>query len=284
MLILHLVLTYTLWTRSGAMDKGFVWFALNNSKTDYIELSRKLAHSIKQVNTHNKVCIITNEPIEDELFDFVKVLEHDDSAGQEWKLNNEYKVFGLTPFTHTIKLEADMLFTQSTDWWWNLLWQHDQVFSYNCRNYQDKVVKQSFYRNLFWRNQLPDVYNGLHYFRRSMKAKQFYDLCETIINDWKTIKEKILINCHDEQPTTDVVYALANKIQDPLQKNKIDYEWFKFMHNKQHINGVGSAYDNDDYLYPMKIDRKLYIGGYRQRRIVHYHNKKLIGEIDGRNF
>ena len=52
------------------MDKGFVWFALNNSKTDYIELSRKLAHSIKQVNTHNKVCIITNEPIEDELFDF----------------------------------------------------------------------------------------------------------------------------------------------------------------------------------------------------------------------
>ena len=48
----------TSWTRSGAMDKGFVWFALNNSKTDYINLSRKLAQSIKQVNRHNKVCII----------------------------------------------------------------------------------------------------------------------------------------------------------------------------------------------------------------------------------
>lgn len=266
------------------MDRGFVWFALNNSKTNYIDLSRKLAQSIKQVNKHNKVCIITDKPIQDDMFDFVKVLKHDDSAEQEWKLNNEYKVFGLTPFTHTIKLEADMLFTQSTDWWWNYLWQHDQVFSYNCKNYKDELVKESFYRKLFRRNKLPDVYNGLHYFRRSVRAKQFYDLCETIIKDWKTVKERILINCHDEQPTTDVVYALANKIQDPLQKNKMDYEWFKFMHNKKHVNGLNSIHDNDDYLYPMKIGKKLYIGGYRQTRIVHYHNKNFIGDIGGRNF
>jgi len=56
------------------------------------------------------------------------------------------------------------------------------------------------------------------------------------------------------------------------------------MHNKQHINGMGSIYENDDYLYPMKIDTKLYIGGYRQKRIVHYHNKKLLGNFDGSTF
>ena len=38
---------------------------------------------------------------------------------QEWKLSNEWQVFNLTPFKHTIKLEADMLFTTNTDWWWN---------------------------------------------------------------------------------------------------------------------------------------------------------------------
>jgi hypothetical protein len=266
------------------MDKGYVWFALNNSKTDYIELSRELAKSIKKVNRHNKVCVITDQPMEDELFDFVRVLKENDSAEQEWKLNNEYKVFTLTPFTHTIKLEADMLFTQNTDWWWNFLWQHDQVFSYNCRDYKDTIIKKSFYRKLFARNELPDVYNGLHYFRRSVKAKQFYDLCETITKDWKTVKESILVNCHDEQPTTDVVYALANKIQDPLQKDKIDYEWFKFMHNKQHINGVGQQRENDNYLNPIKIQNKLYIGGYRQERIVHYHNKEFLGEVNGRYF
>ena len=266
------------------MDKGYVWFALNNSTTDYIELSKGLAKSIKKVNQHNKVCVITDKPVEDELFDFVKVLKQDESADQEWKLSNEYKVFSLTPFTHTIKLTADMLFTQNTDWWWNYLWQHDQVFSYHCRNYKDDVIKNSYYRKLFARNDLPDVYDGLHYFRRSTKSKQFYDLCETITKNWKTVKETILVNCHDEQPTTDVVYALANKMQDPLQLDRVEYEWFKIMHNKQHINGIGKKFKNDTYLYPMKVANKLYMGGYRQHRVLHYHNKKMIGELSERTF
>ena len=266
------------------MDRGYMWFALNNSTTDYIELSRTLARSIKRVNKHDNVCIVTNEPVEDELFDCVKILKSDDSADQEWKLSNEYKVFKLSPFTHTIKLEADMLFTQNTDWWWNHLWQHDQVFSYHCRNYRDEVIENSHYRRLFARNDLPDVYNGLHYFRRSVKAKQFYDLCETITKNWQTVKEKVLVSCHDEQPTTDVVYALANKLQDPLQLDKIDYEWFKFMHNKSYINGINTAFDNDNYLYPLKVNDTLYVGGYQQERIVHYHNKELMGEMNARIF
>ena len=46
------------------MDRGFIWFAQNNSTTDYIELSKHLAQSIKKVNKHNKVCVITNENVE----------------------------------------------------------------------------------------------------------------------------------------------------------------------------------------------------------------------------
>lgn len=137
---------------------------------------------------------------------------------------------------------------------------------------------------MFARNQLPDVYNGLHYFRKSVRAKHFFDICETITKNWDTVKTQVLVNCHDEQPTTDVVYALANTIQDPLQEHKLDFEWFKFMHNKQHINNVGNKFENDEYLYPIKVKNTLYMGGYRQQRIVHYHNKNLIGELDGRTF
>jgi hypothetical protein len=272
------------WTRSGAMDRGYLWFALNNSQTDYVELSKVLAHSIKKHNKHNKVCVITNIPMEHELFDVVKVLKRDDSADEEWKLSNEHKAFSLSPFTHTIKLEADMLFTQNTDWWWYHLWQNDQVFSYHCRNYKDQVVKDSAYRKLFRRNTLPDVYNGLHYFRRSVRAKVFFDLCRTITENWKVVRDEILINCHDTQPTTDVVYALANKIQDPMQLYRVEYDWFKFMHNKIHINGIDPSADNDNYLYPIKVGDTLYMGGYQQHRIVHYHNKGFIGDINARIF
>ena len=38
-------------------DRGYVWFALNNSTTDYVELSKKLASSIKKHNKHNQVCV-----------------------------------------------------------------------------------------------------------------------------------------------------------------------------------------------------------------------------------
>ena len=57
------------------MDRGYIWFALNNSTTDYIELSKRLAKSIKKYNKHNQVCIITDKPVEHEEFDHVVVLD-----------------------------------------------------------------------------------------------------------------------------------------------------------------------------------------------------------------
>ena len=266
------------------MDRGFVWFAQNNSTTDYIELSRLLASSIKKRNKHNQVCIITDKAIEYKEFDKVIILKNDYSKEQEWKMNNEWQVFNLTPFKHTIKLEADMLFTENTDWWWNYLYQYNMVFSYHCRCYRDTTITRTPYRRLFERNNLPDVYNGLTYFRKSRQTQLFYNLCKDIMLSWPAIRNKFLINCHDEQPTTDIVYALALKIQDPLCEKQVKYEWFNFMHNKNAVNGLTQAYTNDQYLYPTQIDEKIYVGGHRQSRIFHYYNKLLPEELNARVF
>ena len=100
----------------------------------------------------------------------------------------------------------------------------------------------------------------------------------------ESFRDKFLVNCHDEQPTTDVVYALALKILDPLQNTCIKYDWFNFMHNKNAVNGLTQAFINDQYPYPMQIDEKVYVGGYRQSRIYHYHNKSLPEELNARIF
>jgi len=266
-------------------DRGYVWFALNNSTTDYVELSKKLASSIKKHNKHNQVCVITDKPVEHkEEIDKVIVLKNDYSKDQEWKMNNEWQIFNLTPFKHTIKLEADMLFTSNTDWWWNYLHQHNMVFSYHVRCYRDTIITNTPYRKLFKTNNLPDVYNGLTYFRKSKQAQSFYNICKDIMLNWNTVRDTFLINCHDKHPTTDVVYALALKIQDPLCEKQIKYEWFNFMHNKSGVNGLSRAYINDQYLYTMMVGHPLvgeyiYSGGYKQSRIFHYHNKKLIKEF-----
>ena len=105
------------------------------------------------------------------------------------------------------------------------------------------------------------------------------NLCKDIMLSWPAIRNKFLINCHDDQPTTDIVYALALKIQDPLCEKQVKYEWFNFMHNKNAVNGLTQAYTNDQYLYPTQIDEKIYVGGYRQSRIFHYYNKLLPEEL-----
>tara|TARA_B100000519_G_C14145366_1_gene391862 strand:- start:95 stop:889 length:795 start_codon:yes stop_codon:yes gene_type:complete len=264
------------------MTKGFLWFAQNNADTDYVELSIKLAESIKLHNKENKICVVTDEKSKftNKNVDFVRILKQDDSAEHSIKWANEYKAFHLTPFTHTIKLESDMLWTINTDWWWNHLWQHDLVFGVNCRDYRDNIIVDQTYRQLFVRNKLPNIYNGLMYFRKSQQAKKFYDTAEQVVKQWDIVRREMLVGCHDKYPSTDVVFALAYRMIDPTNKNLIDYEWFKFIHHKPAIHNLKNVKNQDQYLYPNTAGQALYLGERRLSRLWHYHNK----EINVRNF
>lgn len=259
------------------MSKGFLWFAQNNDKTDYVELSIKLAQSIKKYNKENKICVITDKKssFENEHVDIVKVLDDDASDTHAIKWANEYKSFSLTPFTHTIKLEADMLWTMNTDWWWYHLWQHNLIFSVNCRDYRDNVVNDKTYRQLFVKNKLPNIYNGLMYFRKSKQAQTFFNVAKAIVTHWKTVKKDLLIACHDDYPSTDVVFALAYRIIDPCDKSLIDYDWFKFIHHKPAIHNIKHVKDINNYLYPNQAQNKTYLGEQRVSRVWHYYNKDL---------
>tara|TARA_Y100000592_G_C5412544_1_gene288841 strand:+ start:121 stop:906 length:786 start_codon:yes stop_codon:yes gene_type:complete len=259
------------------MSKGFLWFAQNNSKTDYVALSIKLAKSIKRYNRENKICVVTDKDSEfkSEYVDVVKVLNNDDSADHDVKWANEHKAFKITPFTHTIKLEADMLWTINTDWWWHHLWQHDMVFSIDCLDYRDKVIVDKTYRKLFIRNNLPNLYNGLVYFRRSTFAQKFFTTAEIITKNWNKVRSEFLIDCHDTHPSTDVVYALAYRLLDPTQQYLVNYDWFKFIHNKNAIHGLSRVQNYNDYLMTHKNKDKIYIGENRVSRVFHYHDKEL---------
>jgi hypothetical protein len=259
------------------MSRGFLWFAQNNDKTDYVRLSIKLAESIKLFNKHNKICVVTDKKsaFEHEAIDFVKVLKQDESIDHDVKWANEYKAFMISPFTHTIKLESDMLWNDRTDWWWYHLWQHDLVFSVDCRNYKDEVVKESPYRQIFTRNALPNIYNGLMYFRKSKFAQKFFETAEKITKNWTEVRNTMLINCHDKYPSTDVVFALAYRMLDPLNEKLIDFEWFKFLHHKAGINKLGKLKDQNNYLYPNKAKNRIFIGDKSLSRVWHYHDKEL---------
>ena len=263
------------------MSKGFLWFAQNNDKTDYVELSIKLAKSIKRWNRENKVCVVTDDKskFESKHVDMVRVLKNDHSADHEIKWANECQAFALSPFKHTIKLEADMVWTINTDWWWYHLWQNDLIFSVNCRDYRDNIIKATPYRKLFTRNRLPNIYNGLMYFRKSRKAQKFYEITQSIVENWEEVRTKLLVACHDRYPSTDVVFALAYRILDPTMQELIDYEWFKFVHHKPGIHNLTHVKNHNDYLFPNRTDDALYLGERRVSRPWHYHDKEINARI-----
>ena len=260
------------------MLKGFLWYALNNDKHDYMQMSYLLAKSIKTHCKINSVCVITNTDKVPaslrKIADHVRIMKQDDSEHEEWKLGNEYKSLALTPYTHTIKLEADMLATANIDFWWYFLCQHNMVFSHDCYDYKGKRINKGHYRKLWEYNNLPNIYSGLTYFRKSKEAQKFFEICKFIYKNWEYVKENILIRCHDKNATTDMVFSLACKIADPLQNRKIDYDWFKFVHNKDHINDIPDDRDSMRYLNPIFHEGDVWLGNYRQHRMLHYHNKK----------
>ncbi len=268
------------------MSKGFVWICQNNKNTDYAKLSVALAESIKKHNKDNAICVITDRhtKINSKAIDIVLTMEDDASENHDIKWANEYKVFSMSPFTHSIKLAADMLWTANTDWWWYHLWQHNMVFALNCYNYRNEIVINKSYRPFHGKNVLQNIYSDVTYFRRSVESINFGKLCNAISTNWEYVRDNILINCHDPLPSTDIVFALAQRIQDPLNKKLINYPWFKMTHNKKAINGLDHVLDNNNYLMPTSVDGKLIHGGYALTRPLHYLNKDYLEKINARVF
>ena len=112
------------------------------------------------------------------------------------------------------------------------------------------------------------------YFRRSQRAKLFFDTAKSIVENWEQVKTKMLFACNDKHPSTDVVFALAYRLIDPTMSGLVDYEWFKFIHHKPDVHGL-KIINHNDYLLPNRTGDAVYVGETRVNRVWHYHDKEL---------
>ena len=221
---------------------GFLTLA-QNSDIDYLRLAYAQAMSIKLTMSDAKYAVVVDDSTYScvteqhrKVFDYVIPLQYNYAKDDSWKLANEWQVFDLTPFKETIKLESDILFTRSIDHWWTAFRLRDVVMSLGCRDYQGNINISRQYRKLFDDNDLPDTYNGLMYFRYSQFASDFFAKARQIFSNWDYFRDSILINCRDEKPTTDVVYAIAAKILDPDNCMLPQCDFINFTHMKNAIN------------------------------------------------
>jgi hypothetical protein len=264
-------------------QQGFVTFAQNTGDINYLELAYAQALNIKATQQHNRYAVIvdsaTKELINEQhrrVFDYVIDLpvDHNDPTSTR-KFANEWQVFHLTPFKETVKLESDLLFTRSIDHWWTAFRLKNICLSTGCRNYLGINSTIRRYRELFDANRLPDVYNGLMYFRYSQEAAKFFDAARYIQQEWSYVKAG-LKNCVEQQPSTDVLYALAAVMVGEETVTMPSMDFLNFVHLKPAINGVEESTQVTDQ-FVTEFDRGMIrINNINQLHPLHYYEKDFV--------
>ena len=260
-------------------QQGFLTIA-QNTEIDYLKLAYMQAMSVKLTMPDSLYAVIVDEHTEQQVtedhkkvFDYIITLPHDYAKDQTWKLSNEWQVFYLTPFKETIKLESDLIFTRSIRHWWTAFRLKNIVLSYGCRDYAQNISASRYYRNLFDDNELPDVYNGLMYFRYSQEANDFFNLARLIFTNWEHVRDNVLLNCRDEDPTTDVVYALSAKILGVENCTLPGIDFINFVHMKSNINGFSRQLPWQETVLSEVDLPMIRINNINQYHPVHYYEK-----------
>ena len=274
-----------MWIQSVSQHKeqqGFVTFAQNTDSVDYLELAYLQALNVKATQKINSYAVIvdaaTKEKIDERhrlVFDYIIDLPVDYNASTStWKLANEWQVFTLTPFKETIKLESDLLFTRSIDHWWTAFRLRNMVLSTGMRDYKQQLSSVRKYRQFFDDNQLPDVYNGLMYFRFSAEAAKFFRTAQEVQANWDLLKDKVLKNCREDTPSTDVLYAVTALMVGVETCTIPTMDFINFVHMKSGVQGWS---DDHSWLKTVMHERDedmIRINNLNQYHPVHYYDKK----------
>lgn len=219
----------------------------------YVACAQQLEQSILGFHPSANITILTTE-----------MLPYGDQDGYA----NDWQCHWLSPYRQTIKLEADMICASPIDHWWTLFERRDVVVSQGCRNFYDQSGESRYYRKIFDQNQLPDVYNAITYWRVSRTATEFFKLIRNIFENWAEYKK--LLKFPDEEPTTDVVYAIAAVIMGEEQVTLPKGLGPTIVHMKQHINRLQTENWTQELVWENNPFR---INTVAQWGLVHYHVK-----------
>ena len=257
--------------------QGFLTVAINTATTDYLRLAYLQALNIQATQRIKNCSVIVDSATLQQVTDrHRRVFEHiipTNRVEGQGPYANEWHTWWLSPYKETVKLESDLLFTRSIDHWWTAFRLQDICLSHSCRTYQQRESHVRKYRQVFDANQLPDVYNGLMYWRYSETSKKFFELAQQIFENWADVRAE-LKNCEDEYPTTDVVYAIVAKIMDtPCYNPSLDF--VNFVHMKSGIQGWSDDQPWTEYCIIEQDGDMLRINNINQFSPVHYHEKSF---------
>jgi hypothetical protein len=267
------------------MSKGILVLAQNNTEVDYVEQACLLAMSLKTTNPNTGISIVTNDfvPYEYEnLFDeIIEIPWYDDAHDSNWKVENRWKLYHATPYTKTIVMDTDMLVLQDLTTWWDFLSNYDIYFPSSVYTYRGEKVNSDFYRKAFTANNLPNLYVGLHYFKKCDFAHEFYSWLELVSKNWKSFYDIFIKENTPKHQSMDVNVAIVASILDCENAvTNIKTTFPSFVHMKPMIQNWAQETLRWQDLVGVYINKncELKIGNYIQNGVFHYTEKDFVSE------
>lgn len=271
------------------MSRGIVVVAQNNYKINYVEQAVVLALSLKLTNPDIPISIVTNNKIpqkDKKLFDKIIEIPWDDLAEtSDWKIENRWKVYHATPYDETIIMDTDMIILENINQWWDNFKNYDLLFTTNVLTYRNEIVTNDYYRKTFTANNLPNVYTGIYYFKKSLLAQTFFEQLEIILKNWE---EYYNIFLKEEKPkfaSLDVCAAIAIEVLDfkhvVTNPKRISPT---FVHMKSRVQNWQLASNNWQRTVSAYLDNKcnLKIANNLQNGIFHYTEKDFLEKTDAK--
>ncbi len=256
---------------------NFILVAQNTQDVDYVKQACALAMSIHATTPNSNISILTDDIIPERyktLFDNVIEIPWGDLANKyDWKIHNRWKTYFISPYDDAIVLDTDMLVLEDITTWYNFLQSYDMYITSTVFDYRGNKIKDTFYRKNFNKYNLPNTYMGLHYFKKSDFALEFYTWLDKITNNWKEFyklgRDKPIQNF----ASMDLTAAMTIDLLDC--KSKITNENVSvpsFTHMKANIQGwdeIRESWQTKVGTY-FTTDAELYIGNHKQSGIFHY--------------
>ena len=264
------------------MNFGYLIVVSTDDKVDYPMLAYALALSIKntQKEGYDKVALVIDDKSKIEHFTSTWVFDHIIEWDKETHWDGRSYMDELTPFEHTVCLDADMLFLRDYSHWADYFIKNSKLYIANkSYTYRGDVVTGNYYRKCFTANNLPNLYSFYTFFvKNSPLAKEFFKLQREIIKNPTEYSNLFLSNYKPKVIGTDEAFALAAKILDITDEIAYPLEFPKVVHCKGMIQDwpwpADSVFDHIGFYFNTQAQLKL--GNYQQHDIVHYVEKDRV--------
>lgn len=227
------------------MSKGYIIFAHGDK---FIRMAEVLEQSIKATQSINDVTII--------------------NCGSNIMLERT-RAYELSPYDETVMLDADMVFIDNIDHWWDHLAKFPLLITNKVKTYRNEWLVNSPYRISFTSNSLPSCYSAFTYFNRNETSLEFFQLLNHIVTNWEQWSWRYTPVNRQVKPSIDIAMGMAVAYMGITPFTPLNYP--TFVHSKPE--------NWRSFLSLDVIPGQIKIGNYVQQGILHYVDKDIADEL-----